>query len=767
MSRLSLEGNNASTWQGRPILGRVLQVVLFVVPFITAIIVTAGLSELLPTVDTQTGQILRILFLIVVSIVVMTATERVARLASPVALLLRMTMVFPDHAPSRVRVALRSSSEDELRRTLAEVDRNGLGATANEAAETLMVLVAALGQHDRLTKGHSERTRAYADVIAAELGMPSDDRARLRWAALLHDVGKMQIPAEILNKPSRLTDTEYEIIKQHPLIGANLVEPLREFLGPFADTVAEHHERWDGTGYPYGLKGREINYGARVVAVADTFDVITSLRSYKKPSSSAQAREEIARNAGTQFDPEVVKAFLAISLGRFRWMHGPLSLLTQIPQVVSFLSPVAGTVTTVASATPAAAAGVATLGFVAVSVDPPAPSLLPVSEEAAIVVEDEPEDAVGPGTVITTSVDPSITVTVPTTIDRSGEASTASTTEVGGPSTSERPEVSPSSTSSPNTSSPNNSVSTRPTTSTTVPSTTTRPPSVSTSRPTTTPSTTTTAPTTVVVPPTTTTTAPTTTTAAVGNPPDGVLPQVIGRCLDDPGITAAELRNAGGPVDFDGCVLGEDGPLNLSGFNLSDVHIHGGDWSGTNFTNTNLNGAQFHELAMAGANFEGADVRDIDFRNYNLVGSNFGGADLSGARFRDGDARNSNFFGTTIDDAVFERSNLSGSTFASALLNDVDAEDLGADGVSFANTTLVDIDLTGATLTGADFRNSDMTDIKVEKALIDGARFEGADMVKVDLKDATGTATLGTNGDWDDSTCPDDTKPSERVCTWQ
>ncbi len=353
-------------WRGRPVLGRILQIALFVLPFVLALFVSYGLVKGMSTPEDWAGQIFRIAVLMVVSFIVMVATERVARLAAPVAFLLRMTMVFPDKAPSRIRIAMRSSSNDELRRTMAEAKTEGLGTSASEAAETLMVLVAALDRHDRNTKGHSERTRAYADVIAGEMGLTTEERSKLRWAALLHDVGKMQIPSEILNKRGRLTHIEYQILKQHPTVGAELVEPLREFLGPFADAVAQHHEWWDGKGYPDGLEGHEICVGARIVAVAETFDVITSLRSYNKPVAAGQARLEIARWAGSQFDPEVVRAFLAIRLGRFRWGLAPLSILTRIPQLAAF----AGSMTTVATATPFALAGAVTIGALAVAADP-------------------------------------------------------------------------------------------------------------------------------------------------------------------------------------------------------------------------------------------------------------------------------------------------------------------------------------------------------------------------------------------------------------
>ena len=240
-------------------------------------------------------------------------------------------------------MALRTSSTKELERTVTEVKARGLGDSESEAAENLLVLVAALSTHDRLTRGHSERVRAYSELIGEELQLSYDDRSKLRWAGLLHDVGKLYVPEEILNKPGRLTDEEFDIIKKHPEWGASLVAPLADWLGPWADAVGQHHERWDGKGYPHGLAGTDISLAARIVSVADVFDVITSVRSYKGASSLADARAEISRCAGTQFDPSVVRAFLNIGIGRVRRTMWPLTFLAQIPQLVGVVTaPVAG-----------------------------------------------------------------------------------------------------------------------------------------------------------------------------------------------------------------------------------------------------------------------------------------------------------------------------------------------------------------------------------------------------------------------------------------
>ena len=261
----------------------------------------------------------------------LVVVDRVFRKLLPLAALLKLSLVFPDEAPSRFKIALRSGSVEDLAGRIAATKSAAEAATPSEAAARLLELVAALNIHDRLTRGHCERVRAYSVMIGEELGLSSAELDLLNWAALLHDVGKLEVPGEILTKDGRPTDDEWEVLRRHPLLGTDLVAPMREWLGKWTDAVGYHHERWDGQGYPHGLAGEDIPLAGRIVAVADVFDVITSARSYKQASAAEDGRKEIANCAGSQFDPHVVRAFLAVSLGRMRFVMGPLSWLAHAP----------------------------------------------------------------------------------------------------------------------------------------------------------------------------------------------------------------------------------------------------------------------------------------------------------------------------------------------------------------------------------------------------------------------------------------------------
>jgi putative nucleotidyltransferase with HDIG domain len=157
--------------------------------------------------------------------------------------------------------------------------------------------------------------------VAAMLGLPEEERDLIHTAALLHDIGKFIFPDEVLFADRKLTDEEWQIVKLHPEQGAKLVERI-EGYGPVAEIIHSHHERIDGRGYPAGLEGDAIPLGSRIIAAADTYDVMTSRDSYRRPVSSEAAIAELRRVAGAQLDPLVVETFVAmIESGRVAFRH--------------------------------------------------------------------------------------------------------------------------------------------------------------------------------------------------------------------------------------------------------------------------------------------------------------------------------------------------------------------------------------------------------------------------------------------------------------
>jgi response regulator RpfG family c-di-GMP phosphodiesterase len=197
---------------------------------------------------------------------------------------------------------------------LEEANHNILGMTRQLTETydgTLEALVLALDARDRETKGHSFRVASYVLIMARYLGVEegTPEWIDMQRGALLHDVGKIGVPDFILHKPGPLTPEEWDDMKRHPRIGFEMLKDIA-FLSGASAIVAAHHERFDGKGYPRGLRGDEIPLGARIFAAADTFDAMTSDRPYRKALSAEEAREEIVRHSGTQFDPQVVQAFL-------------------------------------------------------------------------------------------------------------------------------------------------------------------------------------------------------------------------------------------------------------------------------------------------------------------------------------------------------------------------------------------------------------------------------------------------------------------------
>jgi putative nucleotidyltransferase with HDIG domain len=174
--------------------------------------------------------------------------------------------------------------------------------------DTIRAVANSVEARDAYTRGHSNRVAEISKIIAMEMGWNRRDLELIDWGGVLHDLGKVGISDTILNKPGKLTDEEFAIMKSHPTIGAQIIGGIA-FLEPLLPYIAQHHERYDGRGYPEGLKGEEIAIQGRLLAIADTYDAMTSDRPYRKGLDARIAYDEIVRCSGSQFDPVLVSAF--------------------------------------------------------------------------------------------------------------------------------------------------------------------------------------------------------------------------------------------------------------------------------------------------------------------------------------------------------------------------------------------------------------------------------------------------------------------------
>lgn len=199
-----------------------------------------------------------------------------------------------------------SARKNATGRLQASLERLGRMTDSTVSAMSLLV-----DQRDPYTAGHQRQVARLAGAVAGELGLSGEERACIRTAAMLHDIGKMCVPTEILTKPGAITETEYSLIKAHPAAGADILRTI-DFPWPVAEVVLQHHERLDGSGYPRGLRGTDIRIESRIIAVADVVDAISSHRPYR-PALGTDAALEMVRNAaGSMFDPEVVSGCLKL-----------------------------------------------------------------------------------------------------------------------------------------------------------------------------------------------------------------------------------------------------------------------------------------------------------------------------------------------------------------------------------------------------------------------------------------------------------------------
>lgn len=219
--------------------------------------------------------------------------------------------------------------EELVEQRTAELDR-ALNSLEAAYRSTLKALTAALETRDSETHGHSERVVSYSLRLGREYGLSSEQMKALEFGSLLHDIGKIGVPDSILRKPAKLTEEEWVRMREHPMHGQQILRGI-EFLQGASRVVAQHHEKWDGTGYPLGLRNEDIDICARIFSVADAFDAITSDRVYRRGKPYEAAAQELDDWAGRQFDPKVVEAFHRVPKDDWEELHR-LSLMPKPDQ---------------------------------------------------------------------------------------------------------------------------------------------------------------------------------------------------------------------------------------------------------------------------------------------------------------------------------------------------------------------------------------------------------------------------------------------------
>jgi hypothetical protein len=302
------KARESARWRYRPAFSAAVGLAVVALPVALAVGVAVFIEVLVSEPASSIGRALWWIGVLGLSIVVLVVCAHVARRALTLSILLRIGLLFPGVAPKRAAVARRAASARDLGRRVDASRSEEVAGDSVVAAERIVELAARLSANDRKTRGHAERVRTLTELVADKLRLADPDRDRLRWAALLHDVAKLAVHPDFLNK-------QQDLVRRHPLEGPSLTAPLSDRPSDGASPIAAQH---DGTEYLSGGAGDTSSLGGQIVAVVDAYDVMTSVQSYRGPILPDAARAKLARLAGSQFDPAVVRAFLAIPVRRLR-----------------------------------------------------------------------------------------------------------------------------------------------------------------------------------------------------------------------------------------------------------------------------------------------------------------------------------------------------------------------------------------------------------------------------------------------------------------
>jgi HD-GYP domain-containing protein (c-di-GMP phosphodiesterase class II) len=255
-----------------------IYVIIFAVPAAAGFLIAYAVLSVMGPYQTAFEWALWLFVAIIVSLVTSLFLGDVVRNAMKRSPLYRMANKFDTEVAALFGSSLREGSAKNVKRNAVDLGHDA------DFIDEVIVLLDQLGRHDRLSRGHAERVRAYASSIGREVGLSQDQLELLNWTALLHDVGKLDVPAWLLSTPDKPTEEEWVVLKRHASAGKHRLRRLERTLGEsIYDGALYHHERWDGTGYPHRLAATDIPLFGRITSVADSFDVMTHARSYRKP----------------------------------------------------------------------------------------------------------------------------------------------------------------------------------------------------------------------------------------------------------------------------------------------------------------------------------------------------------------------------------------------------------------------------------------------------------------------------------------------------